>query len=212
MVRNEERDRRARQEPIAPGLPDAPGIQAAMRLTPGLGLHLRGLADELLVNDFPGTTLVRAQRELIATAVSAANDCFFCMDSHGEHASALFRRAGTTDTEPLVDAAKLGSYSGFEPKMRALLHVARTVAGAPLELTAGDVEAARAAGASDGDVQLAILIASGFAMYNRLVDGLRARTAPNAEAYAVRAEEIAERGYAAPPSGTGAGSRGAATS
>jgi uncharacterized peroxidase-related enzyme len=204
MVRNEERDRRARQEPIVGGLPDAPGIQAAMRLTPGLGLHLRGLADELLVNDFPGTTLARAQRELIATAVSAANDCFFCMDSHGEHAAALLRRAGATEAQPLVDAAKLGSFSRFEPRMRALLHVAQTVARAPLELTAGDVEAARDAGASDGDVQLAILIAAAFAMYNRMVDGVRARTAPSPAAYAARAEEIAERGYA-PPSAAAPG-------
>ncbi len=34
--------------------PTCPGIGVAMRLTPGLGVHLRGLADELLVNDYPG--------------------------------------------------------------------------------------------------------------------------------------------------------------
>ena len=180
------------------GLPDAPGIQAAIRLTPGLGVHLRGLADELLVRDFPGTTLGRAERELLATAVSAANDCFFCMDSHGAHAGALIRR---TDAEllPLVDAAKRGSFAPFEPKMRALLQVAGTVQRAPLELTAGEVEAAREAGATDADVQLAVLIAAAFSMYNRIVDGFRARTAPSVDAYAARAEEIAERGYGAAP-------------
>ena len=88
MARDEERLERSQEEPIVGGLPDVPGIGAAMRLTPGLGVHLRGLADELLVNDFPGATISRGEREMLATAVSAANDCFFCMDSHGAFADA----------------------------------------------------------------------------------------------------------------------------
>ena len=71
MARDDERLARSRQPVLVGGLPDAPGILAAIRLTPGLGVHLRGLADELLVNDFPGATLVRAEREMLATAVSA---------------------------------------------------------------------------------------------------------------------------------------------
>jgi hypothetical protein len=35
-------------------------------------------------------------------------------------------------------------------------------------------------------------------MYNRMVDGFRARTAPTPEAYRARAGEIAENGYSAP--------------
>ena len=79
MARDEERLSRSQEEPIVGGLPDVPGILAAIRLTPGLGVHLRGLADELLVNDFPGATIQRGEREMLATAVSAANDCFYCM-------------------------------------------------------------------------------------------------------------------------------------
>jgi uncharacterized peroxidase-related enzyme len=198
MARQEERIARSRQEPIVGGLPEVPGIGVAMRLTPGLGLHLRGLADELLVSDFPGATLVRAQREMLATAVSAANDCFFCMDSHGAFATALLERSGTPEQIPLVDEIKLGSSEGFDARMRALLHIARTVRRNPLDLTAADVEAAVAAGATDGDVQLAVLIASAFSMYNRLVDGFRAMTPPTPEAYRPRAAEIAEHGYSAP--------------
>ena len=88
MARDEERLLRSQQQPIVGSLPDVPGIGVAMRLTPGLGIHLRGLADELLVNDFPGATIQRYEREMLATAVSAANDCFFCMDSHGAFATA----------------------------------------------------------------------------------------------------------------------------
>lgn len=195
MARDEERLARSEEEAIVGGLPDVPGILAAIRLTPGLGIHLRGLADELLVTDFPGATLSRAEREMLATAVSAANDCFYCMDSHGAFASALLERGGATELVPLIDGIKLGSSEGFDDKMRALLHVARTVRREPRDLTAADVAAALAAGASDADVQLAVLIAAAFSMYNRMVDGFRAKTPPSAEAYRARAAEIAEHGY-----------------
>ncbi len=195
MARDDERLMRSQQDPIVGGLPEVPGILAAIRLTPGLGVHLRGLADELLVNDFPGATLARPEREMLATAVSAANDCFYCMDSHGAFATALLERTGATDRVPLIDTIKLGSSEGLDPKMQALLHISRTVRRAPLELCAEDVEAAQAAGATDADVQLAVLIAAAFSMYNRMVDGFRAMTPPTAEAYRSRAAEIAEHGY-----------------
>ena len=199
MALDKERLARSQEEPIVGGLPEVPGIGAAMRLTPGLGIHLRGLADELLVNDFPGATLTRAEREMIATAVSAANDCFFCMDSHGAHAAALLEKGGDTQLLPLLDAIKLGSFDEFSPKMRALIKIARTVGRAPRELTAADVAAALAAGATDADVQLAVLIASAFSMYNRMVDGFRARTSADLEVYHPRAAQIAEHGYGVRP-------------
>jgi uncharacterized peroxidase-related enzyme len=195
MARDEERLLRSQQEPIVGGLPDVPGILAAIRLTPGLGVHLRGLADELLVNDFPGATLGRAEREMLATAVSAANDCFYCMDSHGAFATALLERNGATEHVPLVDVIKRGSSDGLDDRMQALLHISRIVRRQPLDLTAVDVATARAAGATDADVQLAVLIAAAFSMYNRMVDGFRATTPPTAEAYRTRAAEIAEHGY-----------------
>ena len=199
MNRDDERLRRSLQEPIVGGLPDVPGILAAIRLTPGLGVHLRGLADELLVNDFPGTTMDRAEREMLATAVSAANDCYFCMDSHGAHANALLEKDGATERAPLIEIVKEGSSDGFDERMRALLHIARTVRREPRDVTADDVAAAHAAGATDADVQLAVLIAAGFSMYNRIVEGFRARTPPTVEAYRARAAEIAAGGYGAQP-------------
>jgi uncharacterized peroxidase-related enzyme len=199
MAREQERLERAQEEPIVGGLPDAPGILTALRLTPNLGLHLRGLADELLVNDFPGATIVRAEREMLATAVSAANDCFFCMDSHAAHATALLEVTGRTDLEPLLETVKVGSSEGFDDKMRALLHIARTVQREPRRLSANDVATAHEAGATDADVQLAVLISAAFSMYNRMVEGFRARTPPSTEMYADRAVEIAANGYSAPP-------------
>jgi uncharacterized peroxidase-related enzyme len=198
MARDDERLERSRQEPIVGSLPDVPGILTALRLTPALGVHLRGLADELLVDDFAGATISRPQREMLATAVSAANDCFYCMDSHGAFATALLERDERHGDAALVDAIKLGSSDGFDPKMQALLHIARTVRGEPRDLTSADVDRALAAGASDQDVQLAVLIAAAFSMYNRIVEGFRAKTPPTPEAYRARAGEIAEHGYSAP--------------
>ncbi len=204
MTRDEGRFERASQGPIVGGLPDAPGILVAMSLTPGLGVHLRGLADELLVHDFPGATLKRAEREMIATVTSAGNDCFYCMDSHAAFATELLERDGDTVRMPLVDELKSGQLDGFDPKMRALLHIAGVVRHDPLDLTPADVEAATGAGATDGDVQLAVLISSAFSMYNRLVDGLRAMTPPTTEPYAEPAQRIAEHGYSGGPIPTGA--------
>ena len=205
MAREQERVERAMQDPLVGGLPEVPGINVAMALKPGLGVHLRGLADELLVHDYPGSTLRRDQREMIATGVSAENDCFFCMDSHGAFATALMERDGVTGLVPLIDVVKTGSSEGLDDKMCALLHIARTLAATPRGLTEDDVQAALDAGATDADVQLAILIASGFSMYNRLVDGFQARTAPVTEVYRERAGQIAEHGYSARPVPAGAG-------
>jgi uncharacterized peroxidase-related enzyme len=195
MVRDEERKARSSEATVVGGLPDVPGIVAAMRLIPSLAVHLRGVADELLVKEVPGATLTRAERELLATAVSAANDCFYCMDSHGAFASELLRRAGAEDVDTIVSGLKAGQSDGVGPKMTALLTIARTVQNNPRALTRECVTNALAAGATDEDTQLAVLIASAFCMYNRMVDGLRARTPANVDAYRSRAAEIADHGY-----------------
>ena len=140
----------------------------------------------------------RAERELLATATSARNDCFYCMDTHGAFAAELLRRDRASEVEALIDSVKSGALAGLDPKLSALVSIARRVAQEPRALDRVDVGRATAAGATDGDVQLTILIASAFCMYNRMVDGLRARTPANVAAYDARAREIAEYGYADP--------------
>ncbi|MDX6564022.1 MAG: hypothetical protein QOD65_3836 [Gaiellales bacterium] len=195
MARDTERISRSAESPIVGGLPDVPGILAAMRLTPSLETHLRGLADALLVEDFPGSTLSRAEREMIATAVSAGNDCFYCMDSHGAFASELLNREGADRISDLVDGIKSGGSEGLSPKLAALVELARGVRADPRAVSRTEVERALEAGATDADTQLAVLIAAAFCMYNRMVDGLRAPTPPSAEAFRERAAQIAEHGY-----------------
>jgi uncharacterized peroxidase-related enzyme len=197
-MREEERQARAREAPIVDGLPDLPGIIAAMNLVPTLGAHLRGLANTLLVEEFPGSTLRRGERELLATATSAGNDCFYCMDTHGAFAAELLRRDDIANVETLIEFIKGGAPGQLDPKMSALIAISRQIAREPRRLAREDVMRAKAAGASNADIQLAVLIASAFCMYNRIVDGFRAKTPSNVGAYDARAREIAEFGYADP--------------
>jgi uncharacterized peroxidase-related enzyme len=190
-----ERQRRAEERPIVDGLPDVPGIIVAMRLAERLGTHLRGLADALLVDAFPGSTLTRGERELLATAVSAGNGCFYCMDTHGAFAAELLRRHNAPAIADLIDSVKNGRTDRLSSKMAALTIVARQVGRAARQLRREEVEMAKSAGASDGDIQLAVLIAAAFSMYNRMVDGMRARTPADPRAYENRAQQIADYGY-----------------
>ena len=96
MARDDERLVRSQQEPIVGGLPELPGDPDgpepdARAWRPPAGPRRRAARQGL-----PGATISRAEREMLATAVSAANDCFYCMDSHGAFASALLSAAART--------------------------------------------------------------------------------------------------------------------
>lgn len=180
--------------PIVASVPSQPGILAAMALSPSLELHLRGIADALLVEDFPGSTLSRGERELIATAVSTNNACCFCSDSHTAFTRELAAKEGW-DAEPFLSRLERSSSDRRSGKLWALLVVAERVRENPHSLSTLMVERAKNAGATEGDIMLTVLIASAFCMYNRMVDGLRAYTPDDANAHAESAKRIAESGY-----------------
>ena len=98
---------------------------------------------------------------------------------------------------PLIDVIKLGCSDGLDAKMQALVHISRTVRRDARDADGGRRRGGPRGRRPDADVQLAVLIASAFSMYNRMVEGFRARTPPTAEAYRARAGEIAENGYSA---------------
>jgi len=171
--------------PIAEGLP---GIRGLFAFRPETAKPLCDLAEVLLHT--PGI-LSMADRELIATYVSAQNDCFYCQTSHG--AIAAWHLGGN---EQLVGEVKRDfANAAISEKLKALLVIAGKVRQGGKSVSAEDVERAQREGASDLEIHDTVLIAAAFCMYNRYVDGLATWTPENSEGYRQRAAYVAENGY-----------------
>lgn len=78
--------------------------------------------------------------------------------------------------------------------MRALLAVAAKVQSSGLDVTADDIAAVRAAGASDEDLHDAVRVAAAFCMFNRYVDGLAANTPTDPAIYEIIGRDLADNG------------------
>ena len=171
-------------------LPDLPGIRGPMAFRPETARPLNDLVDVLLRGP---STLTPGERELIATFVSAQNDCRYCQTIHG--AVAAHHLGGD---EQLVAAVKVDpGAAAVSDKLKALLVIAgKTAAGGKL-VTADDVARARQHGASDLEIHDTVLIAAVFCMCNRYVDGLATWAPDDPAFYRQRAAIVAEHGYAA---------------
>lgn len=171
-----------------------PGIRGPMAFSPETARPLNDLVNVLLRANAhqPESGLTEGERELIATYVSALNDCFFCQTIHGAVAS---QHLGDTDWT-LVESVKC-DYQGaaISPKMKALLTVAGSVQQGGKFVTREQVEAARAEGATDHDIHDTVLIAAAFCMFNRYVDGLATWAPSDPTLYRYRAQKVAEYGY-----------------
>ena len=165
-----------------------PGIVSAMQFRPETAVPLNALAEALLRAD---NTLSRGERELIAAYVSSLNECQFCQASHS--AFAALQLDGGMD---IVEQVKRDPDSApVSDKLKALLHIAAKVTKDGRSVTAEDVEAARAEGATDVEIHDAVLIAAAFCMFNRYVDGLATWSPTDPEIYAMNAQRIVENGY-----------------
>jgi uncharacterized peroxidase-related enzyme len=170
-------------------LPDGlPGILGPMAFSPETAKPLNELAERLLRGP---STLTSGERELIATFVSAQNDCHFCQSSHG--AAAAHHLGGDSE---LVERVKVDyGAADVSEKLKALLAIAGKVRLGGREVTADDVERARERGASDREVHDTVLIAAAFCMYNRYVDGLATIAPEDPANYTARAGALARDGY-----------------
>ena len=118
--------------------------------------------------------LTKAEREMIAVAVSVANDCAYCIAAHG----AALRKL--TKDPALADAVAADHTSApVEPRVRAMLDYAVKLTLRPTEMTEADVAALRDAGWSDEDVMDVAEVTGLFNMSNRMASGLG--WAPNPE-------------------------------
>jgi uncharacterized peroxidase-related enzyme len=169
---------------------DLPGIRGPMTFRPETARPLNELVDVLLRGPH---TLTPGERELIATYVSARNDCRYCQTIHG--AIAAHHLGG--DEALVLDVKRDAERAAISDKLKALLVIAGKTAESGRLVTAEDVERARALGATDLEIHDTVLIAAVFCLCNRYVDGL-ATWAPDArEAYDQMAEGIVEHGYGA---------------
>jgi uncharacterized peroxidase-related enzyme len=171
-------------------LPDLPGIRGPMAFRPETAKPLNDLVDVLLRG--PGT-LTPGERELIATFVSAQNDCRYCQTIHG--AVAAHHLGGAEDLVVAVKTNPAGA--AISDKLKALLVIAGKTAESGKLVTAADVEQARQQGATDIEIHDTVLIAAVFCMCNRYVDGLATWAPDDPAFYRQRAALVAENGYAA---------------
>jgi uncharacterized peroxidase-related enzyme len=168
-----------------------PGIRSLAMFRPETGKHLYKLAQVLLRDPSP---LTPAERELIATHVSAKNNCTFCMSSHAAAARELF-----ADQREVVDCV-IGNETTplLSDKMKALLNIAGKVQQSGKLVTPEDIDEARKFGADDRDIHDTVLIAATFSMFNRYVDGLATLTPTDPKEYEPMGKRLATLGYVLP--------------
>jgi uncharacterized peroxidase-related enzyme len=168
--------------------PGVPGIRSALQFRPETAKPLLELAEVLLRGP---NTLTSAERETIAAFVSARNDCHFCHASH--RAAAAHHQGGDYS---VVDAVRQDyATAPISAKLKSLLTIAGKLQQGGKSVTAEDVQAARASGATDTEIHDAVLIAAAFCMFNRYVDGLATWTPTDHDTYDQMGRRMAHQGY-----------------
>lgn len=168
-----------------------PGIRSLVMYRPETGQHLYNLVQILLRGESP---LSPAERELIATHVSAGNNCDFCMNSHAAAARELLG-----EEKKIVDCVINDPTNvAINPKLRALLKIAGKVRESGRAVKEEDIAEARAQGANDRDIHDTVLISATFSMFNRYVDGLGSYTPTNPDDYKVMGKRMTSLGYILP--------------
>jgi uncharacterized peroxidase-related enzyme len=120
--------------------------------------------------------LSRKERELIAVAVSAANECLYCTIAHGAALRVLSKNAVIAD-----QVTANHRHADLTPREKALVEFAVKVTREPAKVDAADLEALGAYGLSDADVWDAGAVAAFFNLSNRMATMAALR--PNPEFY-----------------------------
>jgi uncharacterized peroxidase-related enzyme len=137
-----------------------PNVMRAMALRPSHFMKWFAHYDELMRGE---SGLTKAQRELIAVVVSAANRCNYCVVSHS---AALRHETGDEITADL--AAVNYRHADLDPRDRALCDFAHKLTVASHEVEEADLDVLRAHGFSDEDIFDAAEVAAMFNFTNRL--------------------------------------------
>jgi uncharacterized peroxidase-related enzyme len=169
-----------------------PGIVGPMLAYPETAAPLNALAEVLLRGP---SSLTPAEREMIATAVSSGNECYFCTQTH---AAAAREHLGSQ--RHLVDLVLADRAAApVTDKLKALLDIADKVRRDGRTVGAADIAKARGAGADDKAIHDAVLIAAAFCMFNRYVEGLATWAPRDSEMYDRTGAMLANEGYVDAP-------------
>ncbi len=115
-----------------------------------------------------GSPLSKAEREMIAVAVSHVNQCHYCLTHHASGLKALLPEERRSLVGPLCE----GDDSALTDRERALTAFARSLAQTPPSHSPAPIEAMRAAGLTDREILDAAQVACYFCYVNRMVVGL----------------------------------------
>ena len=161
-----------------------------MAFRPETAKPLNELVDVLLRGPH---SLSRGERELIATFVSAQNDCRYCQTIHG----AIAAHHLDCNEALVIDVKRDPQQASISDKLKALLVIAARTAESGRSVTTADVALARQHGATDLEIHDTVLIAAVFCLCNRYVDGLATWAPDDPDFYRRRAAMVAEHGYTA---------------
>lgn len=150
-----------------------PNVFRALSLRPEVLRGFIALYDALMAAE---GGLSKAEREMIAVAVSAQNHCHYCLVSHG-----AVLRVRARDAQLAETVAANYRAAALTPRQRAILDFAVMVTRASAEVGDADLAALRAQGLSDEEIFDVTQIAAFFNYSNRAASAMGMR--PNAEFY-----------------------------
>jgi len=137
-----------------------PNVFLAMAHRPNQLRHFMAYSDELMNND---EGLTKAEREMIVVATSSANQCLYCVVSHG----AILRIRSKQPT--LADQLAINYREApVTERQRVMLDYAVKLAKTPEVVTEADFQTLREAGFDDDAIWDIGGIVAFFAMSNRL--------------------------------------------
>jgi uncharacterized peroxidase-related enzyme len=154
---------------VKPGF--VPNVYRAYALRPNQLRGFLALYNAVMMDE---SGLSKAEREMIAVAVSAHNHCFYCLTSHG----AVLRIRGGDAVQADAIAANYRA-ADLTPRQRAMLDYAIKITVAPDTCEPQDLTVLRGHGFNDADIMDIVQTAAFFNYSNRVASALDLK--PNAE-------------------------------
>lgn len=138
------------------------GIADVLLRDPDKYAPLLDLLEQIMVAP---SELTKIEREVIATTVSVANGCWFCVGTHKATLKAL-----NADPKLIESVDSSIELMAVDDRLRALLQFVAKLTATPSQMKQQDVEEVLAAGWSEQALEDAINVAGVFSHVNRLVD------------------------------------------